>query len=600
MLPWLVVAHPAAQSLPVITRFASARGGVGNVGFWTTDFLQWTVTGATSITIDQGVGVVTGLSSATITPTARTRYTLTATNAAGSTTATWIEPYVPLVQISERLYKTEHSIYYIPDPAQVTFPAYDSVLSVANINNIYLPQLQSAFPDDYMMVIVAANNLTPNNVPSVLTGRHLADGIGDVTATGVGIPNLCRYNIGGGALSTGALGVMDHEIGHNWIARLGEEVAIGHWHDNSTVGGQMANSYFVAANGGLESRRIIGTPATGFTWTGVDNSAKNETDTFADQDLYLMGLHPTFPDTYVLSNPVLNNDHTVSYSAVNTYGHAWMVGKNGVRTPNYTTSDKQFRLGVIYVAQTLAEVQESYLPWDLSVSHFANAEAVDTDKYRFQVPFLVETEFRASVNARLADLDGNTAPTLTLSSPSYVRSVNGTATITFTAADAGAPAPTVSLVPASASASITSNTITLQGLATGTHFVTIKAEDAQGKKAFRHVVVDVVAVPSFADDPLVIGTTTMKAAHVTELRTAIDTLRASRGLATYTWTPTTITAGSTPISAAIITQLRTALGEVYTAANRVPPTYTTLTAGTSLITAASITELRTAITAIWQ
>jgi len=50
--------------------------------------LAWTVTGGTSITINQGVGIVTGLASKSVSPAATTTYTLTAANAAGSVTAT--------------------------------------------------------------------------------------------------------------------------------------------------------------------------------------------------------------------------------------------------------------------------------------------------------------------------------------------------------------------------------------------------------------------------------------------------------------------------------------------------------------------------------
>ena len=49
--------------------------------------LAWAVTGATALSIDQGIGVVTG-TSVTVRPADTITYTLTATNAAGNTTAT--------------------------------------------------------------------------------------------------------------------------------------------------------------------------------------------------------------------------------------------------------------------------------------------------------------------------------------------------------------------------------------------------------------------------------------------------------------------------------------------------------------------------------
>ena len=103
----------------------------------------------------------------------------------------------------------------------------------------------------------------------------------------------------------------------------------------------------------------------------------------------------------------------------------------------------------------------------------------------------------------------------------------------------------------------------------------------------------------FTDDPLQAGVTPIKAIHITELRQAIDTLRARYNLSTITWPP--ITAGSTTIRAVDVTELRTALDAVYVAAGRQAPTYSTatLTAGTTRITIAIIAELRTAILSIY-
>lgn len=130
------------------------------------------------------------------------------------------------------------------------------------------------------MLVATANNLTPNTVPNVITQRHIADGLGD-NISGVGVPNLCRYNIGGGNVVDGAYGVFDHEIGHNWAARMGSEVANGHWYKNATVHGQLADNYFDDTF--TTARQIVGDPGQGFTWVGVDNLTRQETETFADQ-----------------------------------------------------------------------------------------------------------------------------------------------------------------------------------------------------------------------------------------------------------------------------------------------------------------------------
>lgn len=68
---------------PVISSFASSSAEI-NVGQPVT--LSWNVTGATSLSIDNGVGNVTGQSSIVVTPTETTTYRLTAVNGEGTTT----------------------------------------------------------------------------------------------------------------------------------------------------------------------------------------------------------------------------------------------------------------------------------------------------------------------------------------------------------------------------------------------------------------------------------------------------------------------------------------------------------------------------------
>jgi RHS repeat-associated protein len=98
---------------------------------------------------------------------------------------------------------------------------------------------------------------------------------------------------------------------------------------------------------------------------------------------------------------------------------------------------------------------------------------------------------------------------------------------------------------------------------------------------------------SFADDPLVAGTTNVKAVHLTELRTAVNQARAHAGLAAASWAEG-ITAGTTTIKASHITELRARLDEARSALGLAAASYTdpTLTAGTTTIKAAHVQELR--------
>jgi chitodextrinase len=70
--------------VPVITSFTAAPASIVNGQSST---LSWNVSNATSVTIDNGVGNVTGTTSVTVRPATTTVYLLTATNSFGSATA---------------------------------------------------------------------------------------------------------------------------------------------------------------------------------------------------------------------------------------------------------------------------------------------------------------------------------------------------------------------------------------------------------------------------------------------------------------------------------------------------------------------------------
>jgi len=84
--PWLPT-PPPPPAPPVINSFTATPS---SVVFGNSVTLAWNVTGATSLSIDQGVGPVTPVTSGStsVTPTVSVTYTLTATNVAGGATAT--------------------------------------------------------------------------------------------------------------------------------------------------------------------------------------------------------------------------------------------------------------------------------------------------------------------------------------------------------------------------------------------------------------------------------------------------------------------------------------------------------------------------------
>ena len=149
---------------------------------------------------------------------------------------------------------------------------------------------------------------------------------------------------------------------------------------------------------------------------------------------------------------------------------------------------------------------------------------------------------------------------------------------------------------ASGTTSWTASGIVLQ---LGANVLTVTARDAAGNTATDSVTVTRTSF-TFTDDPLAAQSTPIKAGHISELRTAIDSVRVARGLAAFAWTDPTLTPGSTPAKAVHLTDLRTALSQAYQAAGQTPPTYTDpdVQAGLTLIRASHLNELRTAVRAL--
>ncbi len=105
---------------------------------------------------------------------------------------------------------------------------------------------------------------------------------------------------------------------------------------------------------------------------------------------------------------------------------------------------------------------------------------------------------------------------------------------------------------------------------------------------------------SFTDDPLVAHVTQAKAQHVTELRQAVDALRAVAGLPQAKWTNLVLVNFMTPIQLAHISELRTYLEEAAVALGYERKSYTDPDLGirTSVIRGVHIEELRLRIKAL--
>lgn len=86
-----------------------------------------------------------------------------------------------------------------------------------------------------------------------------------------------------------------------------------------------------------------------------------------------------------------------------------------------------------------------------------------------------------------------------------------------------------------------------------------------------HGLAEACLAQSFTDDPLVSRITTIKAVHIAEVKSKIETLRGQLGLGAFAWTDPTLVPRVTPVNAADLIDLRTALSETYQKAGRPLP-----------------------------
>jgi hypothetical protein len=120
----------------------------------------------------------------------------------------------------------------------------------------------------------------------------------------------------------------------------------------------------------------------------------------------------------------------------------------------------------------------------------------------------------------------------------------------------------------------------------------VRATDGGGESS--DSAPDLATAIIFTDAALTVGSTPVKAAHLSELRTAANAVLALAGLGAATWTDPTITQGVTKAKAAHLTELRAALNTARATLGISAVSYTdpTITAGSTTIKAAHVTELR--------
>lgn len=136
-----------------------------------------------------------------------------------------------------------------------------------------------------------------------------------------------------------------------------------------------------------------------------------------------------------------------------------------------------------------------------------------------------------------------------------------------------------------ATTTYTDNTVT----AVNAYLYRVRSADAVGNLSAPGNV-DVATAITFTDAPLTAGTTLIKAQHVTELRQAVNAVRATANLSAATWTDPTLT--NVTVKAVHITELRTNLDAALTALGISTSSYTDPTLTGIAIKAVHLEEIR--------
>ena len=310
----------------------------------------------------------------------------------------------------------------------------------------------------------------------------------------------------------------------------------------------------------------------------------------SDLDLYVMGMIPPeeVRPTFLLRNVAETGTRRTIRAAKVPVRIADIVAAMGPRVPSASEQRRVFRLGVYLLhedgraprADLLARTRSVT---DATVKYFALATGGSVDANRPPV-----------VTATLPDHRLMQGSTIGVNAAPAFADADGDA-LTYRAS---------SSAPGVATALAAGARVTLRAVGVGAATIRVTATDPGGLSAAQSFGVTVISAATgapFADDPIVPGSTPIRAIHFTELRTRIDALRQVYGLARFAWTDPTLTAGVTPVRRVHLLELRSALAEAYAAAGREAPGWTDAVPATgSPIRAVHVMELRSSVRALEQ
>jgi len=319
-----------------------------------------------------------------------------------------------------------------------SYPVSDVYCGKSNFEGY--KKFYSVMPDafDFAVLMPGMQIFRPaglgENVPYHVTVSNTVENIGaslfDNTAAfgSAGRLRSAIYN------SFGSIDVLDHEIGHSWMAGVGQNLGLmhetnptiekGHWNEMTDIQGQMG-SYFFDGSGAVGHFAYNGDE----TWRLVSNFT---VEPYSPLELYLMGLIPPeeVPDIHILYNPDLTDpEHITAESYKTVTIEQVMASAGGERVPSYIDSQKEFNIALI-ITQDLPYNDAAYAFFSLLAHRISSVEG--PTRYSSYAPFYWAAGGRGTINARLP---------LSLAAPDYIPG-DPTPTAAPTATNEATPEPT--------------------------------------------------------------------------------------------------------------------------------------------------------------
>ena len=294
----------------------------------------------------------------------------------------------------------------------------------------------------------------------------------------------------------------------------------------------------------------------------------------SDFEVVQQGWQPSF--SFVITLPAAMGAGDAATATVTAYDANYNVATGYRGTVHFTATDGAPTLPVDY----------TFTSGDAGVHTFTNGVTLRTPG----------TQTVTLADVADATIKGFRIVAVGPSTPTGLTATATTATHVDVSWTASAGATQYEVQRASASVGYTTLTMTAAtsypdttALAGNTYVYKVRAIDASSRLS-PFSVPDAATTIFFSDDPLLATTSIVKAAHITDLRQAVNAMRAAAQLTPTLFTDSTLTT----INAVHVQELRTALAAARTALGLAPLTFTdsTLTAGTTTVRAVHVQQLR--------